>query len=77
MTTTDESLEAMTRANFLRASRASSSMHPSWLDAAALQEVTRVLKERQLKNPPPDWLIELWRQEEAEYEATLAAGKSE
>jgi hypothetical protein len=33
MSTTPEALEAMTRADWSRAKRASSSMHPSWLDA--------------------------------------------
>jgi len=37
MTTTPELLEAMERADRSRAQRASSSMHPSWLDAAALE----------------------------------------
>jgi hypothetical protein len=32
-------------------------MHPSWLDAAALVETTRVLDQRILNQPLPDWWI--------------------
>jgi hypothetical protein len=40
MTTTPELLEAMERADRLRAQRASSSMHPGWLDDEELGRVT-------------------------------------
>ena len=56
MTTTPELLEAMRRADFKRASRASSSMHPSWLDDQWLAATTlaSVLKSG---NPfPKHWL---------------------
>jgi len=44
MTTTLESLEAMRRADWRRASRAGSSMHRSWLDAGYLAGVMRDLE---------------------------------
>lgn len=73
MSTTPEALEAMARADWLRAKRASSSMHPSWLDAGALAAVIRALEARNSKTPLPDWWTAWAKQEAASYEAELAA----
>jgi len=60
MTTTRALLDAMIRSNFRRASRAGSSMHPSWLDAATLGKATEALLKKQSEKPHPDWLIKLY-----------------
>ena len=73
MSTTPEALEAMARADWLRAKRASSSMHPSWLDAGALAALTKDLREQNSKTPPPDWWTAWAKREAASYEAELAA----
>ncbi|MBM3492575.1 MAG: hypothetical protein FJX68_19465 [Alphaproteobacteria bacterium] len=59
MTTTPEALLAMKRADWLRAKRASSSMHHSWWDANALAKGMLELQKQQSEKPLPDWLIEL------------------
>lgn len=56
MRTTPELLEAMKAADHLRASRASSSMHPSWLDDAHLGEVTLGWYLRSSDPFPSHWL---------------------
>ena len=73
MSTTKKALEAMARADWLRAKRASSSMHPSWLDAEALVATTRALEARNSKTPLPDWWTAWAKQEAASYEAELAS----
>lgn len=60
MTTTPELLLAMKRANWLRAKRASSSMHHSWWDVKELERVMSELHRQQSEKPLPDWLIELY-----------------
>ena len=73
MSTTPEALEAMARADWLRAKRASSSMHPSWLDAGYLAATTKAFKAKQSLKPQPDWLTKLRQQDDLAYEAELAA----
>jgi hypothetical protein len=59
MTTTRAQLEAMKRADWLLQKKYGS-MHPSWFDAKASAEATRVLEERNSSRPRPDWLTKLF-----------------
>lgn len=45
MSITRKRLEAIQRADWLRLKSGSSSMHPSWRDAAALAEATRAFRQ--------------------------------